>query len=78
LPRYTDIRIEQLCASAKGAKTEKYTRHVLKELQATLQEHVGLARESLKAQAATLNSLEAKTKDFEAEIKKKTRKPPGV
>jgi hypothetical protein len=35
---------------------------VLKELQETLAEHIGLARESLEAQVSTLNALEARAK----------------
>jgi hypothetical protein len=70
LPRYTESRIEQLCTEAKTAKTEGDAKGAVIELQASLAEHIGLARQSLEAQVSTLASLEAKNKDLEAKVKK--------
>jgi hypothetical protein len=77
LPRYTESRIEQLCTEAKTARTEGDAKGAVKELQATLAEHIGLARQSLEAQVSTLASLEAKNKYLEAKVKKsKVRRSP--
>lgn len=62
MPRHTDIRIEELCTRTKAAQTETEASGVLKELQATLSEHIELARESLEAQVSTLSTLEAKAR----------------
>ena len=62
MPHHTDIRIEQLCSETKAAQTDGEAKRVLKELQETLAEHIGLARESLEAQVNTLNALEARAK----------------
>jgi hypothetical protein len=71
VPRHTAIRIEQLCSETKAAQTDGEAKGVLKELQKTLAEHIGLARESLEAQVNTLTALEAK-----ANKKPRSRKPP--
>jgi hypothetical protein len=62
LPRHTDIKIDELCAKAKAAKTEPEVRQVVGQLRSALSEHIGLARESLEAQVSALSTLEAKTK----------------
>jgi len=70
VPRHTEIRIDELCAKAKTAKTEREARRVAKQLRSALAEHIGLARESLEAQVSALSTLEAKTKDYLPKAKK--------
>jgi hypothetical protein len=53
VPRHTDKRIYDLCASALKAKGEEID-SILAELRSAIEEHVSLARESLGAQATTI------------------------
>jgi len=75
LPRHTEVRIDDLCARAKAANTEREVKRVLRQLRAALAEHIGLARQSLEAQISALSTLQAKTKDIETKASKpKSRK----
>ena len=75
LPRHTEVKIDELCARAKTAKTEREVKRVGSQLRAALSEHIGLARQSLGAQMSALSTLHAKTKDIETKAAKsqKTR-----
>lgn len=79
LPRHTELKIDELCARARAAKTERDVKRVLGELRAALSEHIGLARQSLEAQISTLSTLQAKTKDIETKVRRpKSRKERAV
>jgi len=70
LPRHTEVKIDDLCARAKAAKTEREVERVLRQLRAALSEHIVLARQSLEAQISALSTLQAKTKDIEIKVLK--------
>jgi hypothetical protein len=75
LPRHTDIKIDELCAKATAAKTEREAKRAVGELRSALSEHIGLARQSLEAQVSALSTLEAKTNPYLPKAKKaKSRK----
>ena len=77
LPRHTEVKIDELCARAKTAKTEREVKRVGSQLRAALSEHIGLARQSLEAQISALSTLHAKTKDIETKAAKpKSQKTP--
>jgi len=64
LPRHTESKIDELCAKAKAAKTEREAKRLVVELRSALSEHIGLARQSLEAQVSALSTLEAKTNPY--------------
>ena len=70
LPRHTETKIDELCAKAQTAKTEREVKRVLTQLRSALSEHIGLARQSLEAQISALSTLEAKTKDYAPKAKR--------
>jgi hypothetical protein len=53
VPRHTDNRIQDLCASALKAKGEEID-SILAGLRSAIYEHVSLARKSLGVQAANI------------------------
>jgi hypothetical protein len=70
LPRHTENKIDELCAKAKAAKTEREAERVMVASRSALAEHIGLARQSLEAQISALSALEAKTKPYVSKTKK--------
>jgi hypothetical protein len=59
MPHYTEAKIQRLCTEAISAKSEEDIERIVKELRSALEEHVRLAKESLKAQAASLALLDS-------------------
>ena len=54
MPAHTEIRIRELCAQAIEAKSDGEIDRIIPELRDALQEHIALAKASLKAQATTI------------------------
>jgi hypothetical protein len=50
VPRYTEVRIRDLCTEALAAKTPGDFERTITELRAALEEHIHLAKDSLEAQ----------------------------
>ncbi|HEY1471384.1 MAG TPA: hypothetical protein VGF61_20265, partial [Candidatus Acidoferrum sp.] len=50
VPRYTELRIRDLCTEALDAKTHADFERAITELRAALEEHIHLAKDSLQAQ----------------------------
>ena len=59
MPAYTEERIRQLCAEALAAKSQTDVDRIVPQLRAALEEHVKLAKESLKSQMSTIHALDA-------------------
>jgi hypothetical protein len=63
MPAHTEVRIQRLCTEALAAKTQADVDRIVPELRAALEEHVRLAKDSLRLQASTvalLNGLASK------------------
>jgi hypothetical protein len=63
MPAHTEVRVQQLCTEALAAKTQADVDRIIPELRAALEEHVRLAKDSLRLQASTvalLNGLASK------------------
>ena len=73
MPAYTEPEIRELCKRLMSLKTEEDLQPVLKQLRKALREHVRLARNSLEAQAAVLQSLEGACKQHH----QKRKAPPA-
>ena len=50
MPRYTEVRIRNLCTEALAAKTPDDIERIVTELRAALEEHVRLAKDSIEGQ----------------------------
>ena len=61
MPAHTEARIHQLCTEALAAKTQSDVERVIPELRSALEEHIRLAKESLKAQVDNFAILDAQT-----------------
>ena len=57
VPRYTDVRIRDLCTEALAAKTPDDFERTITELRAALEEHIHLAKDSLEAQISNFPLL---------------------
>lgn len=62
MPRYTELRIQQLCKEAVEAKTPAELERVIPELRAALEEQTRLAKESLKLQRNSIAARDAASK----------------
>jgi hypothetical protein len=63
VPRFTESRIQQLCAEAITVETQEDVERVMRELRLALNEHIRLAKDSLTAQASVIaltNSVSAR------------------
>ena len=58
MPRYTEARIQQLCAKALASNTPKDSEQIIQELRAALEEHIALAKESLEVQRGNFPLLD--------------------
>jgi hypothetical protein len=54
VPRFTEERIKRLCGEAVAAKSREDVERVLAELRAALEEHIRLAKDSLKSRLIPL------------------------
>jgi hypothetical protein len=50
VPRYTEVRIRNLCTEALAAKTPDDVKRIVMELRIALEEHIHLAKDSLEGQ----------------------------
>jgi hypothetical protein len=50
VPRYAEVRIRNLCTEALAAKTPDDVKWIVMELRIALEEHIQLAKDSLKGQ----------------------------
>ena len=50
MPRYTEVRILNLCTESIAAKTPEEFERIITELRAALGEHIHLAKDSLEGQ----------------------------
>ena len=57
VPRYTEVRIRDLCTEALAAKTPDDFERTITELRAALEEHIHLAKDSLEAQISNFPLL---------------------
>jgi hypothetical protein len=66
VPEHTDARIQQLCKDALEAKTPEQLEHVIPELRLALEEHIRLAKESLKVQRSSIAARDARSQAKDA------------
>jgi len=58
VPRDTEVRIQELCVEALAATTEPEVERILTDLRAALDEHIRLAKDSLRTQAFAIYLLD--------------------
>jgi len=58
VPPQTEARIVQLCRDVLSAETEAEVERIIRELREALQEHLRLAKASLKKQALAIAALD--------------------
>jgi hypothetical protein len=61
VPLYTEARIQQLCKQILAAKSDEDIEGVVPELRAALEEHIRLAKDSLRVQRINIAALDAAT-----------------
>jgi predicted DNA-binding ribbon-helix-helix protein len=61
MPADTEARIHQLCTEVLAAETQADIERISSELRVALEEHIKLAKDSLKAQVTTITALDAAT-----------------
>jgi hypothetical protein len=57
VPRYTEVRIRDLCTEALAAKNPDDFERTITELRAALEEHIHLAKDSLEVQISNFPLL---------------------
>jgi hypothetical protein len=61
VPLYTEARIQELCKQILAAKSDEDIERVVPELRAALEEHIRLAKDSLRVQRINIAALDAAT-----------------